>query len=200
MPNPALAVLEFGSIAAGIAAGDAMVKRAPLGAIVAGTVQPGHYAVLVAGEVAEVLEAVDAGRATAGVALVDEVLLPDVHPDVVAAVRGDRRPGPVEALGVVETATLTAVIGAADAGVKGASVTIHELRMADGLGGKGYVLFGGAVSDVEAAVEIAGDRVPEGAMRGTAVIAQLHREMGDELWSASRFSDRLGREGHDAAG
>ena len=33
---PALALLEFDSVAAGIVAGDAMVKRAPLGDLVAG--------------------------------------------------------------------------------------------------------------------------------------------------------------------
>ena len=38
--QPALALLEFSSIAAGIEAGDAMVKRAPLEATYAGTVPP----------------------------------------------------------------------------------------------------------------------------------------------------------------
>jgi microcompartment protein CcmL/EutN len=200
MAAPALALLEFDSIAAGIAAGDAMVKRAPLESIVAGTIQPGHYVVLVTGEVAEVLEAVDAGRATSAVSLVDEVVLPDVHPDVVAAAGGERRGGPVEALGVVETRTVAATIEAADAGVKGAHVSIHEVRLGDGLGGRGYVLFGGSVADVEAAVEIGSGRVDADLLRGTAVIAQLHGEMGDELWGHSRFGARLGREGDDAAG
>ncbi|HSG79733.1 MAG TPA: BMC domain-containing protein [Acidimicrobiia bacterium] len=200
MTAPALALLEFDSVAAGIAAGDAMVKRAPLESVVAGTIQPGHYLVLVTGEVAEVLEAVDAGRATSAVALVDEVVLPDVHPDVVSASRGERRGGPVEALGVVETRTVAATIQVADAGIKGARVEIHELRLGDGLGGRGYVLFGGAVADVEAAVEIGSGRIAAAALRGTAVIAQLHEEMGDELWGHPRFGARLGREGDDAAG
>ena len=38
----AIALLEFGSIAAGIEAGDAMVKRAALEIIRTGTVQPGR--------------------------------------------------------------------------------------------------------------------------------------------------------------
>ncbi|MEZ4591323.1 MAG: BMC domain-containing protein [Chloroflexota bacterium] len=41
MDFPALALLEFSSIAAGIEAGDAMVKRAPVSKIQSGTVQPG---------------------------------------------------------------------------------------------------------------------------------------------------------------
>ena len=63
---PALALLEFHSIAAGIAAGDAMVKRAPVERILSGTIQPGYYLVLVTGEVADVNEAVAAGQLTGG--------------------------------------------------------------------------------------------------------------------------------------
>ncbi len=106
----------------------------------------------------------------------------------------------MESLGVIETQSVSATIEAADAGVKGASVVILELRLADGLGGKGYVLFGGAVADVEAAVEVGAGRVRPDALKGTSVIAQLHDELGEELWGHSRFGARLGREGDDAAG
>ena len=40
--NPAIGLLEFDSVAAGIAAADAMVKRAPIGDLVTGSVQPGQ--------------------------------------------------------------------------------------------------------------------------------------------------------------
>jgi len=62
MSDVALGLLEFDSIALGIAAGDAMVKRAPIESIKAGTVQPGKYLVMVYGEVADVQESLDAGR------------------------------------------------------------------------------------------------------------------------------------------
>ena len=51
MTFPALALLEFHSIAAGIEAADAMVKRAPVEHILTGTIQPGYYLALVTGEV-----------------------------------------------------------------------------------------------------------------------------------------------------
>ena len=47
--EPALGLLELDSIAAGIEAGDAMAKRAPVDVIRAGTVHPGKYLVLVGG-------------------------------------------------------------------------------------------------------------------------------------------------------
>ncbi len=70
--NPAIGLLEFGSVAAGIVAADAMVKRAPLGDLVAGSVQPGRYLVLVAGDVASVEEAVEAGKETSPDSLIAE--------------------------------------------------------------------------------------------------------------------------------
>ena len=41
-----------------------------------------------------------------------------------------------------------------------------ELRLGDGLGGKGYLLFDGSVSDVEAAVAIAVERIADVARWG----------------------------------
>jgi len=193
--HPALALLEFNSVAAGIVAGDAMAKRAPISALVAGTVQPGHYLVLVAGDTASVEEAIDAGQGASGESMLDIVFLPDVHPGVVAAVRGTTIVGAIEALGVVETTSVASILEAADGGVKGADVVIVELRMADGLGGKGYVLFGGEVPDVEAAVEIGAGRVPQGHLVRALVIPSLHPEMTENLEGDARFGPRAGREG-----
>jgi len=186
--QPAIAVLEFDSIAKGIEAGDTMIKRAPLEVIRAGTVHPGKYLVLVGGLTADVEEAVAAGREVGEAALVDVVFLPDVHPDVVASIGGARREDGGEALGVIETRTVSSVIRAADAGVKGARVLIRELRLADELGGKGYVLFGGAVAEVEAAVEQGVARIA-GREQEVAhvIISQLHEGMDENLMADPRF-------------
>ena len=199
MTSPAIGLLEFRSVAAGIVAADAMVKRAPIEDLVAGTVQPGRYLVLVAGDVASVEESVAAGREASAAALLDQIVLHDVHPSVVAALRGERVPGPVEALGVVETATVAPLLDAADAGLKGAEVDLLEIDIADGLGGKAYLLFGGTVSDVEAAVDIGSGRVDPASLVGAEVISQLHDEMGENLTHHGRFAVRLGRERDDAA-
>jgi microcompartment protein CcmL/EutN len=50
LSDPAVALVEFDSISAGIVAGDAMVKSSPIGTIYAGTVHPGKYLVLVSGD------------------------------------------------------------------------------------------------------------------------------------------------------
>ena len=196
--EPALGLLEFDSIAVGIAAGDAMAKRAPVDVIRAGTVHPGRYLVLVAGAVADVEEALTAGRSSGQEALLDEVFLANVHPDVAAAIGGSLASTSGEALGVIETPTVASIIAAADAGLKGARVRLLELRLADGLGGKGYLLFDGPVSEVEAAVEIGSASIGAGERSISRVISQLHREMRDNLVADARFRDRAA--GGGAAG
>ena len=88
--------------------------------------------------------------------MLDSVFLPGVHPHVADGGRhASAGPQPVDALGIIETRTVAAAIAAADAGIKGAEVNLVEVRLADGLGGKGLVFFSGLVHDVEAAVRIA---------------------------------------------
>ena len=112
--EPALALIEFDSIATGLQAGDAMIKRAPIARIVAGTVQPGHYLVLISGAVADVEESLKAGREVGGSNVIDTVYLPQVHSSVVDAIGGGRDTQPGTALGVIETSTVPAAIQSAD--------------------------------------------------------------------------------------
>ncbi len=192
MFEPALSLIEFSSIAAGIQSADAMVKRAPIDVIQAGTVQPGKYLVLIGGLTADVEESLAAGRETGREAILDIVYLPQVHPAVVEALRGERTPEPADAIGVVETTSVAAAIRAADAGIKGAQVDLLEVRLADGLGGKGIVLYSGLVADVEIAVALGVGSVegPDQLVR-QVVIPQLHEEMWENLAQATRFSERV---------
>jgi len=192
MIEPALALIDFSSIAVGIEAADAMVKRAQIDTIRAGTVQPGRYLVLIGGPVADVQESLAAGRELGGSAVLDHVFLPHVHPEVVEAIGGVRVPEINDAVGVVETSTVAAAIHAADGGIKGAQVRLVEVRLADGLGGKGIVLYTGLVADVEAAVEIGVGVLerPELLVR-QVVIPQLHPEMWQNISDATRFGARV---------
>ncbi len=192
MTEPALALIDFTSVAVGIQAADAMIKRADIQTIKAGTVQPGRYLVLIGGSVAEVGESLAAGREIGGDTVLDSIFLPHVHPEVVHAIGGGRVPAAAEALGVVETTTVSAAIHAADAGIKGADVQLVEVRLADGLGGKGIVLYSGVVADVEAAVEIGvGALERPGQVVRRVVIPQLHAAMWENVLDATRFGTRV---------
>jgi microcompartment protein CcmL/EutN len=190
--EPALALLEFSSIAAGVFAGDAMVKHAQLDVIHAGTVQPGRYLILIGGSVAEVEEALKAGQENALDSLNDHVFLPSVHPDVVRAISGGRILQINDALGIVETQTVPAAILAADKGVKGAQVSLVEIRLADGLNGKGLIFFTGLVSDVEAAIELITGTLQSSQLVKQVVISKLHADMTAVLHAGTRFGAQLG--------
>ncbi len=195
LPDPAIALLEFDSISAGIVSGDAMVKTSPIGSIYAGTVHPGKYLVLAGGDTASVEIALSTGRESGGANVSDWVFLADIHRDVMSAIVGNAEQADLvgEALGIIETSTVAAVIDAADAGVKAADVKVASIRLADGLGGKGYVLFSGVVAEVEAAVEAAGARTEQhGTLVRSDVIAQLHAEMAENLGAELRFIRRVG--------
>ena len=195
----ALALVEFSSIAAGMHAGDAMAKKAPIDRLVAGTVQPGKYLVLISGSVADVDESLQAGRAAGLSQVIDFVFLPQVHPSVVdaiaqGAVPGRDRDGAMRgpSLGVIETSSVAAAIHAADAGVKGADVSLLELRLADGLHGKGLVLYTGEVHDVEAAVDIGTRAIDRSLLVNQIVIPQLHAEMSANIVARTRFGANVG--------
>ena len=192
MIEPALALVDFSSIASGIQAADAMVKRAPVLTLRSGTVQPGRYLVLVGGEVADVEESLAAGREVGGACVLDHVFIPNVHPEVVGAITGGRVPEANDALGIVETATAASAIQAADAGLKSAIVRLVEVRLADGLGGKGVVFYSGVVADVEVAVSAGVESLerPELLVR-RVLIPQLHADMWENISAATPFADRV---------
>lgn len=188
----ALGLLELASIAVGIHVGDAMVKRSPVDEIISGTVHPGKYLVLVDGDVASVVEAMEAGREVSSTSLLDEIFLADPHPGVQKAVRGERQTEGAEAVGIVELKTAASLLGAADRALKGAEVVLREMHLADALGGKSYCLFQGIVSDVEAAVEIAVDGLRDPSLLvEQVVIPQLHADMSNNISHAAGFAANL---------
>lgn len=188
---PAIAVWEFGSIVDGIHAADAIAKGSPVSSLLTGTTHPGKYVVLVAGDTASVEVAIAIVTDT-GADVADTRFLPDVDPTVADAILSDATAPDAqgEAIGVVETATVSSGIDAADAAVKAATVSLSALRLADGVGGKAYFVVDGVVGEVQAAldagVERAGDRLV-----ASVVIPQLTPELREDLAASARFLARV---------
>ncbi len=147
----AIGVVETNSIPLGVLAGDAMVKAAAVEVCAAQTACAGKYIVVVSGEVAAVRAAVAAGVESAGMALIDSLIIPNVDERVVVAMAGAACPERVQALGLVETFSLASTISAADVAVKTAQVELIEVRLGRGMGGKSFLIFTGEVAAVEAA-------------------------------------------------
>lgn len=189
MPSfPAIALIEFGSIAAGMFAADKMLKRAPVELLHAGTVQPGKYLVLVGGGTAEVEESYRAGLQAASSDLVDEVFLPDVHPQVVQSLDGKRTFNDIASFVVLETSTVAAILRATDAAVKGAQVELAEMRVGNGLHGRGLAILTGELTDVEAAAEIA-QRVLAGrnVTLCHSIVSNVHEQFANHVTKTTRF-------------
>lgn len=186
---PAIALIEYSSIAVGIHAGDAMVKRAPITVIKSGTVHNGKHIVLIGGSVASVEESYAEGLRIGGEFVVDKVILPDVHEQVHNAILKVRILCSGDAVGVIETKTVAATIKSADAGIKGAKVDIVEIRLADDIGGKAIAIFTGNVEEVEAAVEISKQKVtnPE-FWHKDIIIPRIHSDMADQINRSTRFA------------
>lgn len=185
---PAIALIEFSEVSSGIFAGDAMVKRAPISMLKAGTVSRGKYLVLIGGSVASVQEAYDEGCRARAEAVIDSVILPQVHDQVHDAVLGKRRTLRHEALGIVDAKNISAMVRAADAAVKGASIDIVEIRLGDNLGGRAFAIYNGIVEDVEAALEIS--RLSEADRHSgisTAIIPRLDPEMAKMIDVSTAF-------------
>ncbi len=177
-----LGFLETVSLARGVVCADAMVKTAPVRLVLLAAVSGGRMLVAVDGPVAPVEAALARGVEVAGASLVDALFIPNLHPDVPAALRPDASRQVDEALGLVETATAVAAVRAADTARKTAAVRIVRLRLSAGIAGKGFLQITGTVADVEAGVAAAARAVEHAEfLVGTEVISAPHRDLRNWL-------------------
>jgi len=174
----AIGAVETSSIAQGVVVADAMVKTAEVDLIELGPISPGRFWVLIGGEVATVRASFQRGLEVAADALLDSLFIPQLHEMVLPALRGTCPPHDHDALGVIETLTAASAIVAADRAAKAAEVVLRDLRLANGLGGKGVLWLTGAVGDVQAAVEAGrAEALARGLLARSVVIPRLHRQV-----------------------
>jgi microcompartment protein CcmL/EutN len=178
----AIAAVETSSIAQGVVAADAMAKTADVEVLEASMLSPGKYWVLIGGGVAEVRAAIQSGIETAADTLLDSLMIPQVHTQVMAALRGTVPRGGDDALGILETLTASAAILGADQAAKAARVTLRDIRLANGIGGKGVVFLTGEVGEVQAAIEAGRDDARRrGLLARSVVIPRLESQVRARL-------------------
>ena len=161
----AIALLEFETVAAGVLAGDVMVKRAPIALMRCGSIHPGHFLILVGGSVASTEEAYAAGLQVGESqgAIRGKVFLGDVHPSL-----------------------HDAVLAAVDAAVKSTPVVLSEVRLGDDLGGHALALMSGDLFDVETALDICSERSGEQLLART-LLPRLDHDLRSILDQGTRF-------------
>jgi microcompartment protein CcmL/EutN len=180
-----IGVIELSSIGIGYLVEDEMLKAASVELIIARTICSGKYLIVIGGSVSDVEAAVKAGLAIADEAVIDHLVLPNVHEAVFPALGQSvaLTTDEMDALGVIETFSGTSVLAAADAAAKAAKVTIFRIHVAMALGGKGLCLMTGTVADVRAGIQAAAEEVRRrGLLVSEIVIPRPSKELfGDYL-------------------
>ena len=157
----AVAAIELSSVGVGYRIQDEMLKAASVDLLLARTICSGKYLIVVGGAISNVEAALQTGLNSAGEAIIDHLIVANVHESVFPALGQSvaldaNHEG---ALGVIETFSGVSALAAADVAAKAARVTIFRIHVAMALGGKGLILMTGSVSDVRAGVQAAAEEV-----------------------------------------
>lgn len=176
----AIGMIELTSVALGYKVQDAMLKAADVEIVLSRTICSGKYINVVTGKVAAVNAAMDAALENAPDGVIDHMVIPNVHESVFPALGQSVQlePGECRAIGVVESYSTASILEAADAAAKASAVTLFRIHLAMALGGKGFVLMTGNVSDCQNAVDIASEIVREkGLLVHSCVIPGPSKEL-----------------------
>jgi microcompartment protein CcmL/EutN len=180
-----IGVQEFSSIAVGFLALDAIVKAAPVSILATRIVTPGKFIVLFTGDVASVED-------SCGEDLLDELFIPNLDRKVIPAIQGPVSIREWDALGIIESLSVTAGIVAADLAAKEAEVQIPEIRLAGGMGGKSTIKVMGRLEDVEASLAAGAGYVQgKGLLCRQVLIPRPHPDIWGHLLKAEREVDEI---------
>ena len=173
----AIGMVELTSIARGIETSDFMVKAAQVELIRSSTVCPGKYIIIIAGDTGDVKASMAEGIRQGGESVVNTLLLPNAHPQLIPAISMTTQPPAGGAVGVLEFYSIASAITAADVAAKAANVTLIEVRIGYAIGG--FVTLTGDVGAVREAVAAA-SRDAE-LLVGTSVIPRPAQQVFQSL-------------------
>jgi len=176
----ALGMLELSSIAVAYQVEDAMLKASEVQLLVARTICSGKYIVMIGGQAAAVETSVREGKRVCREALIDELVIPNIDSRVFPAISGgvalDEKDK--DALGILEAFSVTSIIEGADA----AEVKLFRIHVAMAIGGKGFLMLTGEVSEVNAAIEAGARQIAKRGLLVSKVVIprpeeRLYREV-----------------------
>ncbi len=149
----AIGMVEITTVSTGFLAADEMAKAADVEILQAEVTCPGKFVVLVSGELSAVSASVERAEGRFRDKVIDTFVLGNPHESIFPAIYGTAQPDDIDAIGILETYDVAALISAADVAAKTAIVELIELRLAKGMCGKSYMILTGSVSAVEAAID-----------------------------------------------
>jgi len=176
--NICIGFTEYTSVAKGVEACDAIIKRAQVDVLFSKTICAGKYITLISGFVEAVKSSVQSALDIAGGSCIDRIVIPNVSPKVFPALTGTSPVRKWDAIGVLETFTMASTLMGADIAVKAGEVDLIEIRLGVGLGGKAFFTLTGEVSAVESAIRGATDYATD---LGTLVSSVIIPRPADDL-------------------
>lgn len=182
MNEKSIGLIELSSVAAGFEVADTMLKAGTVRLLLSRSICSGKYMVMIGGETAAVQSAVDAGSQATNGCLIDQFVIPNVHPDVFVALGRTTPVEPTGALGILESFNVATLIQGADAAAKAAAVTLLEIRLAMALGGKAFCTMTGDVASVQSAMaagrQLIGDA---GVLVNAVILSRPHPDVYREV-------------------
>lgn len=173
-----IGLLELKSIPVGMETADEMLKAASVELLLATPICPGKYIIIVSGNVGAVKSSVKAGIGMADTFLVGHHIINNVHESIPAAISGTAEVTNVSAIGIIETISALTAVTAGDIAAKASNVRLIEIRIARGLGGKGFLIFTGEISAVKSAVNSCLNELKEtGEITSHSVISSPHKDL-----------------------
>ena len=173
----AVGLLELRNITKGLLAGDVMCKAADIEIVMARAICVGKYIVMITGDVGAVENAVKSGKAVCSKQLVDSAIILNLHSSVFFALNKRQELKESQALGVIESSSVSSAIVAADAAVKAANIKLLEIRLAQFMGGKAIVTLTGDVGAVNVAVKTGSGAIGS-KLIDQLVLASPHKQIG----------------------
>ena len=179
-----IGLLEFKSIAKGIEVTDEIMKSSSVELMMSNAICPGKYISVFTGELAQVKNAIDLGKTLGGIFKIEAETIANVHPDVLPALTGTADFENIQSIGVIETMSALNSIITADIARKAANIQIIEVRIARGLGGKGFTIISGDITSVRRAIDAIHEKfVPFGDVLCTTAISNANKQLVRKLFT-----------------
>lgn len=178
----AIGVIELKSIPKGVEAADAALKSAGVEMVSSHPSCPGKYEIILTGSISNVTAAVNHVTSKFEGSVIDSSVIGRIEEQVISALFGTHASERGGSLGLIETYSAASAIKAADIAVKTARVSIYDLRVSRGMGGKGIIMLTGEIGDVTAAVEAGSNYAASEAMLSSySVIAAPHEDLWNQM-------------------
>lgn len=152
--NKSLGLIETSSIPKGMEILDNILKKTKIELIVGRAICPGKYIIIVEGTVQSVNFALDIATEIGEKFILGNYLISKLNDKVFRALKERKKPENIQSLGIIETKDSVTSIVLADILCDSLDIELLKLQLANGIGGKGLLIFTGHISSVKNAIEI----------------------------------------------